>query len=252
MISAAARREAAANSQLRLNQPAKLSVAELGVVDYDAALALQTALLEARLADRIGDTLLILEHPHVYTLGRGADERFILNNPAGVPIRRVSRGGQVTYHGPGQLVGYPILRLEGRARDVGAYLRNLEGAIIGALARCGIEAKRRAGMTGVWADGGKIASIGVGIRRWVTRHGFAVNVAADLSYFDAIVPCGIAGCRMTSIAELDHPEISTHEFGVIVQASFAEVFGYDSVESESPARLWSIIDSSATAATAGV
>ena len=127
-----------------------LTVADLGVVDYDAALAMQTAMLAARLDGRVGDTLLMMEHPHVFTLGRGADERFIVANPAGAPIRRVSRGGQVTYHGPGQLVGYPILKLEGRDRDVTKYLRDLEAAMIDALAEFGIDAVRRDAMTGVW------------------------------------------------------------------------------------------------------
>src|SRR5271154_6968923 len=142
-----------------------LTVADLSVVDYDDALAMQTAMLAARIEGRIGDTLLIMEHPHVFTLGRGADERFIVGNPAAVPIRRVSRGGQVTYHGPGQLIGYPILKLEGRDRDVTKYLRMLEAAMIDSLAKFSIDAGRRDGMTGVWVGGRKIASIGVGIRR---------------------------------------------------------------------------------------
>ena len=135
-----------------------LTVAELGVVGYDAALELQAAMLEARQNGRIGDTLLMMEHPHVFTLGRGADERFIVGNPAGVPVRRVSRGGQVTYHGPGQLIGYLILKLERRDRDVGRYLRGLEAAIIDALANFGIHAARRDAMTGVWVGSRKIAS----------------------------------------------------------------------------------------------
>ena len=146
-----------------------LTVAELGVVDYDDALAMQTAMLAARIEGRIGDTLLMLEHPHVFTLGRGADERFIVANTEGVPIRRVSRGGEVTYHGPGQLIGYPILKLEGRDRDVTKYLRNLEAAMIDALAKFGIEAGRRDRMTGVWVGARKIASIGVGIKRWAVK-----------------------------------------------------------------------------------
>lgn len=229
---------------------AKLSVAELGVVDYDAALALQTELVAARLRDDIGDTLLLLEHPHVFTLGRGADAGFIRSNPRGVPVHRVSRGGQVTYHGPGQLVGYPILKLDGRARDVAAYLRNLEQAIIDALAQCAIDAGRRSGMTGVWVGDLKIASIGVGIRRWVTYHGFAINVSTDLHYFDSIVPCGIEGCRMTSVAGLQHCEISMREFARIMGDSFANRFGYDSIESDEPRRLWQFADSSAAAPAA--
>ena len=205
----------------------RLAVAELGVVDYDDALALQTSTLAARLGDAVGDTLLMMEHPHVYTLGRGADERFIVGNPAGVPVRRVSRGGQVTYHGPGQLIVYPILKLEGRDRDVTKYLRMLEAAMIDALAKFRIEAGRRDGMTGVWVGARKIASIGVGLRRWVTWHGFALNVSTDLSYFNSIVPCGIDGCRMTSLCELTNRAVSTSEFAVVMRESFARVFGYD-------------------------
>jgi len=123
----------------------ELTVADLGVVDYDDALAVQTAMLAARIDDGVGDTILMMEHPHVFTLGRGADEGFIVGNTEGVPVRRVSRGGQVTYHGPGQLIGYPILKLEGRYRDVTRYLRHLEAAMIDALAKFGIDARRRDG-----------------------------------------------------------------------------------------------------------
>ena len=207
----------------------QITVADLGIVDYDAALAMQTAMLAARLEGTIGDTLLMMEHPHVFTLGRGADERFIVGNPAGVQIRRVSRGGQVTYHGPGQLVGYPILKLQGRDRDVTKYLRSLEAAMIDALAKFGIEAVRRDAMTGVWAGSRKIASIGVGIRRWTTWHGFALNVSTDLSYFDSIIPCGIEGCRMTSVRELTNRAVSVREFSDAMRESFARVFHYDEV-----------------------
>ncbi|HZP45405.1 MAG TPA: lipoyl(octanoyl) transferase LipB [Candidatus Binataceae bacterium] len=207
-----------------------LRVARLGVLDYAAALDRQYALVEARLRERVPDTLLLLEHPHVYTLGRGADERFILDRRGNVPLHRVSRGGQVTYHGPGQLVGYPILRLEGAARDVLRYLRNLEQVMIDALADCGISAGRRTGLTGVWVGDAKIASIGVGLRRWVTLHGFALNVSTDLRYFDRIVPCGIEGCRMTSIAALGRSAISVEAFAAMITRAFAAVFGYDRLE----------------------
>ena len=206
-----------------------LTVANLGVVDYGAALDLQTAMVAARLEDRITDTLLLMEHRHVFTLGRGGDERFIVANPAGVPTYRVSRGGQVTYHGPGQLIGYPILKLEGRARDITRYLRNLEQAMIDALREFGLDADLRAGLTGIWIGQQKIASIGVGIRRWVTYHGFALNVSTDLSFFDSIVPCGIEGCRMTSICKLSGQQLSVHEFTASMQKSFAQVFGYDTI-----------------------
>ncbi|MGH7781617.1 MAG: lipoyl(octanoyl) transferase LipB [Candidatus Binataceae bacterium] len=219
-----------------------LTVAELGIVDYRRSLALQAAMVRARLDGAIGDTLLLLEHPHVYTLGRAADEKFIVAPRHEVPVVRVSRGGQVTYHGPGQLVGYPILKLEGNARDVAKYLRALEAAMIAALARCDLEARRRAGLTGVWAGTRKIASIGVGIRRWVTYHGFALNVSPDLSYFESIVPCGIEGCEMTSIARLGRPEIGVAKFSKILAECFRETFGYDAISSAAESALWTLVD----------
>lgn len=199
-------------------------------LDYRAALDLQNELVETRMRDAVPDTLLLLQHPHVYTLGRGADERFILRPLPDVPIHRVSRGGQVTYHGPGQLVGYPILKLQGPDRDVLLYLRRLEQVIIDALAEHSITASRREGLTGVWVGDEKIASIGVGIRRWVTLHGFAVNVAADLSYFDRIVPCGIDGCRMTSTVALGRADITVESFFSSIRHAFADVFRYDQVD----------------------
>jgi len=212
-----------------MNPRGALTVADLGVVDYDAALALQADLLAARGRGESADMLLMLEHPHIFTLGRGADERFIVANPAGVPVRRVSRGGQVTYHGPGQLISYPILKLEGGERDVTKYLRNLEAAMIDALAKFGIDATRRNAMTGVWVGARKIASIGVGLRRWITWHGFALNVSTDLGYFDSIVPCGIDGCRMTSVCEVTKRPVSVREFAAVMRESFARTFGYDEI-----------------------
>ena len=226
-----------------MDTAASLNVARLGVVDYTAALELQNALVAARIRDAIGDTLLLLEHPHVYTLGRGADARYITNAPDGAPIYRVSRGGQVTYHGPGQIVGYPIVKLAGIRRDVSRYLRKLEQALIAALNEFGIEAARREGMTGVWTGPRKIASIGVGIQRWVTLHGFALNVATDLSYFDAIVPCGIEGCRMTSIATLGQPQVTVAEFADAIERAFADAFEYDRVTAITPDRIWALLES---------
>ncbi|HUY19147.1 MAG TPA: lipoyl(octanoyl) transferase LipB [Candidatus Binataceae bacterium] len=224
----------------------KLGVARLGMVEYLTALRLQEAAVRARQSEAIGDTLLILEHPHVFTLGRGADAGFLRRQPAGVDVHRVSRGGQITYHGPGQLVAYPILKLEGKARDVGRYLRDLEAVMIAALARIGIAAGRRDKLTGVWVGEKKIASIGVGLRRWVTFHGFALNVACDLSYFDAIVPCGIVGCEMTSIAALNAAQVSVGSIAPLVEQSFAEGFGYELTAALEPAALWSLIDAGAS------
>jgi lipoyl(octanoyl) transferase len=235
-----------------------LEIARLGTVDYESALALQDALVTARRADLIGDTLLLLEHPHVFTLGRGADARYLLEARPGVPVFRVSRGGQVTYHGPGQLVGYPILKLEGRDRDIHLYLRNLEQTMIDALAKLGITAQRRAGLTGVWVGERKIGSIGVGLRRWITLHGFALNVCPELEYFAAMVPCGIAGCEMTSVefergVELgrkteretgrepdDHTEVDAAI--AAVQQCFAAVFGFEHIANADVAPLWGRVD----------
>jgi len=224
-----------------MDTAASLHVARLGVVDYMAALELQNALVAARLRDAIGDTLLLLEHPNVYTLGRGADASYITDATGGVPIYRVSRGGQVTYHGPGQIVGYPIVKLAGARRDVSRYLRKLEQTLIAALHEYDIEGARRDGMTGVWAGPRKIASIGVGIRRWVTMHGFALNVATDLSCFDAIVPCGIEGCRMTSIAALGQPQVTVADFSDAIARAFAAVFEYDRIVAAEPGRVWALL-----------
>jgi lipoyl(octanoyl) transferase len=225
-----------------MSEARKLGIARLGTVEYAAALRLQDAMVRARLADAIGDAILLLEHPHVFTLGRGADIGFLRHRPRGIEVHRVSRGGQITYHGPGQLIGYPILKLDGAARDVGRYLRDLEATIIDALGAIGIVATRRIGMTGVWIGDKKIASIGVGLRRWVTFHGFALNVECDLKYFDAIVPCGIADCEMTSIAALGYAELSVDRVATVIEQSFAARFGYESVESISTTSLWNLID----------
>jgi lipoyl(octanoyl) transferase len=220
-----------------------LNVANLGLVEYQAALALQAAMVAARQNDAIPDTLLLLEHPHVFTLGRGADDRFVLaRRPQEVPIYRVSRGGEVTYHGPGQIIGYPILKLGGRDRDVHRYLRSIEEALIRALADCQIEATRREGLTGIWVSAKKIGSIGVGIKRWTTCHGFALNVCPDLSYFRGIVPCGITGCEMTSLKALREKEIGVDEFAAMIRSRFAEVFGYAKTATTDPAALWQLIE----------
>jgi lipoate-protein ligase B len=226
----------------------QLAIVELGTVEYQRAHALQQTLVAARLRDQIGDTLLVLEHPHVYTLGRGADEKFILTPHPEVPVIRVSRGGQVTYHGPGQVVAYPILKLEGPARDVGRYLRQLEQVMIEALAEHGVCAGRRDRLTGVWIGARKIASIGVGIRRWVTYHGLALNLRTDLSYFDSIVPCGIEGCQMTSLARLGRKDVSMAEFTNSLCENFRRIFGYANLTYPSADRIWNWADQQPTRA----
>jgi len=203
-----------------------LEVAAPGRVDYERAVAWQEALV-ARCLGGGPDALLLLEHPPVYTLGRGADPIHLgLAAETGAPIVRTHRGGQVTYHGPGQLVGYPILDLRRRRPDVRWYLRTLEEVLVAALADLGVAAEPRAGLTGVWVGPRKIASIGVALRRWVSWHGFALNVGDDLTGFDAITPCGIAGVQMTSIAR-EGGTASLDAAREAVLARFLATFGYD-------------------------
>lgn len=177
-------------------------IEDLGAIGYAEALKLQRELVARRKAGEIPDTLLLLEHPHVYTLGRNAKAEHLLERPPGVEVHATDRGGDITYHGPGQLVGYPILNLAAIRKDVVWYLRSLEEALIAALAEFGIAAGRQSGFTGVWVGREKIAAIGVHISRWVTSHGFALNVHPDLRYFQFIVPCGIREYGVTSMAQV--------------------------------------------------
>jgi lipoyl(octanoyl) transferase len=179
---------------------------DLGRIDYAEAFELQRALVDQRKRGEIPDQFLIVEHPHTITLGRNGHMENLLAREeildrAGVAFHPTDRGGDITYHGPGQIVGYPILDLREWKRDVVAYVRAIEQVIIDALADFGLKAGRVPGMTGVWVDGAKIAAIGVHISRWVTSHGFALNAATDLSYFQYIVPCGLVK-PVTSMAVL--------------------------------------------------
>jgi lipoyl(octanoyl) transferase len=176
----------------------------LGRVAYAEAASLQEEAVRALRSGRGGEHLFLLEHPHVLTLGRGADPSNLLLDEAtrasrGIGIHRTGRGGDVTYHGPGQLVGYPILNLHPDRRDVRRYMGDLEEVLIRTAAEFGVTAGRIAGLTGVWVGRRKLAAIGVRIARWVTSHGFAFNVTTDLSYFSHIVPCGIRDAEVTSL-----------------------------------------------------
>jgi lipoate-protein ligase B len=185
---------------------APLAVVELGRMDYASAHALQRAVCDRRIAGLVDrDVLLLVEHESTVTLGRGTRAESLPLAPEelrrrGLTVVEIERGGDVTWHGPGQLVGYPILDLTTHRPDLHWYLRQVEEALIRALARLEIPAERNPGLTGVWTGGRKIASIGIHVRRWITTHGFALNVLNDLSGFDLIVPCGIAGVEMTSVA----------------------------------------------------
>ena len=172
----------------------------LGRIAFERALAIQERRLAAIRDGSQPEVVYFLEHEPVYTIGRTRDQSSLGQLPAlPHPLHRINRGGQATYHGPGQLVGYPLLDLGRRVPDLHAYLRALEDWLIGLLAACGIEAARRDSLTGVWVAGRKIASIGVGVRKWITMHGFALNVGGALDGFAAITPCGIQDVQMTSI-----------------------------------------------------
>ena len=199
-----------------------------GRLPYREALALQESLVERRRREE-EDILLLLEHDPVVTLGRGAREENLLFSPEqlsrrGVDCLRVGRGGDVTFHGPGQAVGYPIVDLDPLGRDLHRFLRMLEAMLIDTLETFGVVGERVSGKTGVWVGGGKIASIGIGVRRWVSWHGFSLNVAADLWGFSAIVPCGLSGVSMTSLEGLLGRPVSLEEVEARLIRSFAEVF----------------------------
>ena len=204
-------------------------VEQLGLLDYAAALDLQRHKVAARKAGAIPDTLLLLEHPHVYTLGRNARREHVLVSTEflktrGAQVFETDRGGDVTYHGPGQLVGYPIIDLTRHRRDIAWYMRSLEEVFIRVAAGYGIEAGRVPGATGVWVGSEKLVAMGVHISRWITSHGFAFNVNTDLRYFDWIVPCGLQGKGVTSLARLLGRPVDIGEVASRVVESFAEVF----------------------------
>jgi lipoyl(octanoyl) transferase len=190
---------------------------------------MQERAVERLRSDEGTEQLLLLEHPHVFTLGRGADSRNILADQQqlqsnSIEVHETGRGGDVTYHGPGQLVGYPIINLKPDRCDVHRYVRDIEDALILSIADFGITGSRIAGLTGVWVGDEKIAAIGVRIARWITSHGFALNVNTDLDYFRMIVPCGITDKGVTSISRLLGRAIDMREVSEIVTRHFAEVF----------------------------
>jgi lipoyl(octanoyl) transferase len=196
-----------------------LSIRSLGLVAFADALALQERLVAEKRQDHsLGDDLLLLEHEPVYTIGRTPDQSS-LRSVSSLPyaLFPINRGGQATYHGPGQLIGYPIIDLRRCGQDLHRYLRWLEALLVETMAEIGIAATTRSGLTGVWVEDRKIASIGVGVRHWITMHGFALNVCGDLSPFDQIVPCGIANVTMTSIEKE-----TGRDYSVVEVASWVE------------------------------
>jgi lipoate-protein ligase B len=201
-------------------------VVDLGTREYADVWARQLEMVGARQRNEIPDTLILVEHPHVITLGRGSRRENLLAT-ADMPMFEIERGGDVTYHGPGQLVGYPIFLLRDGERDLHVYLRNLEEALIRALARFELPRGRKDGWTGVWSASAdrKLASIGVAVKRWVTLHGFALNVSTDLARFAAINPCGLDAVTMTSMQSLLGRDVALPAVKAAVRDTLAAVVG---------------------------
>src|SRR5262245_52242303 len=209
-----------------------LEIRRLGVVGYDEALAMQRALVEERRADRVPDLLLLLQHPPVITLGvkgDGGRANIVATDghleSLGITIHETGRGGDVTYHGPGQIVGYPILDLRPDRCDVHRYVRDIEEVMIRVCADRGVAADRIPGLTGTWVGGGKIGAIGIRISRWITSHGFAFNVNTNLAHFELIVPCGIADRGVTSLQKETGRIVDEDEVERDLVRHFADVFG---------------------------
>ncbi|WP_442939380.1 lipoyl(octanoyl) transferase LipB [Nostoc sp.] len=205
-----------------------------GLMPYLKAHGWQRSLLTERIHDpSLDDVLILLEHPPVYTLGQGSNSDFLKFDidKSLYDVHRIERGGEVTYHCPGQLVGYPILNLQSYRKDLHWYLRQLEEVIIRVLAVYGLQGERIPAFTGVWLEGQKVAAIGIKVSRWITMHGFALNVCPDMTGFERIVPCGISDKPVGSLAEWI-PGITCQEVRFYVAQSFAEVFGVELVESQ--------------------
>ncbi len=210
----------------------KLDIVDLGDIDYQAAWDLQKDTLQKRLKDEVIDTLYLLEHPHTYTLGKTADKKNLVGNEDylsknKISVYEIDRGGDITYHGPGQLVGYPIINLADWKKDTHLYLRNLEEAIILTCQDYGLKTNRIEGLTGVWIEDRKIAAIGIKVSRWITMHGFAFNVNTNLKLFSGIIPCGITDKAVTSLEyELGY-KIDMQEVKDYFVKNFIKVFEYD-------------------------
>ena len=208
----------------------EVNVVSLGRTRYKSAWDLQRAIFDLRAAGKISDVVLLNEHEHVYTIGKTGDDNHLLASAGelkstGADVFHIDRGGDITYHGPGQLVGYPVLKLDEYYSDVHRYLRDLEEVIMRTLSEFGIESRRDGDFTGVWVGSDKIAAIGVRVSHWVTMHGFALNVNTDLTYFDRIIPCGIFHKGVTSIERLLKKPVPVEEVIPVVARCFGDVFG---------------------------
>lgn len=216
----------------------KLRYKNLGQIDYKQAWDLQKETFDQVVKKEVNDTFFLLEHPHTYTLGKTADRNNLVFNEAqleekGVKVYDIDRGGDITYHGPGQIVGYPIIDLKDWHQDTHKYLRSLEEVIIKTCAEYGIDTTRNEGYTGVWImephNERKICAIGIKVSRWATMHGFAFNVNTDLDLFNGIIPCGIKDKDVTSLKRELHGEVSISEVKQVIVEKFREEFGYDEV-----------------------
>src|SRR3990172_12089489 len=211
-----------------------LTYCDLGTIDYKEAWDLQKSLFDLRHEKKIGDILLLLEHPHTYTLGKTArkgnlvgSEEYLKKNK--ISVYDIDRGGDITYHGPGQIVGYPIIDLKNWKQDSHKYLRALEEVIIKTCVEYGLNATRNPAYTGVWIEDRKIAAIGIKISRWITMHGFAFNVSTDLSLFNGIIPCGITDKAVTSVEKEIGKNIKLSEVKLRLLENFKSIFEYEIV-----------------------
>lgn len=225
----------------------ELDYYSLGITGYQQAWDLQKAAFQMRLNNTINDSLFLLEHPHTYTLGKVADKNNLTGSPEylkdnGISVFEIDRGGDVTYHGPGQIVGYPIISLSQWHQDAHLYLRTLEEVIIMTLQDYGLQSGRIPGLTGVWIEERKIAAIGIKISRWITMHGFAFNINTDLNMFGGIVPCGIRDKAVTSLKEELKREVDIEEVKDRLLNNFASAFSYENIRHFSNADIHTITD----------
>jgi len=215
----------------------KLIYCDLGTIDYKEAWDLQKTIFELRNQQKIDDVFLLLEHPHTYTLGKTADDKNLVGNREylnknKISVYKIDRGGDITYHGPGQIVGYPIIDLNNWGKDTHKYLRALEEIIIRTCAEYNLAVSRIPKYTGVWIEDRKIAAIGIKVTQWITMHGFAFNINTDLSLFDGIIPCGIINKEVTSLKKELKREINIQQVKSKLLNNVVEVFNYDEIETQ--------------------
>jgi len=213
----------------------KLTYCDLGLIDYQECWNLQKDIFDFKCKNDISDVLFLLEHPHTYTLGKVADKNHLISSSKYLEENKISvydidRGGDITYHGPGQIVGYPIIDLNEWEKDAHKYLRALEEVLIRVCTEFGLNATRNSSYTGVWIENKKIAAIGIKISRWITMHGFAFNVNTDLSLFQGIIPCGISNKEVTSLQKELGKKLELNQVKEMIFKKFIQVFSYDSFE----------------------